>query len=57
MAVSTFAHPYAIQVAALWLSFLPAAGMAALFVGAVMRGDRGFRRKIRISVPVPSSDV
>jgi branched-subunit amino acid transport protein len=57
MVTSTFAHPYVTQVVALWLSFVPAVGMAALMAGALARGDRGFRRKIRISVPVPSLDA
>jgi hypothetical protein len=48
--VSTFAHPYIVQVAALWLSFLPALAMGGLMVGAALRGDRG---KPRIHVPVP----
>jgi hypothetical protein len=42
------------QVVALWFSFLPVIGMVALMAGAVARGDRGFRRKIRIRVPVPT---
>jgi len=54
MVTSTFAHPYSLQVLALWFSFLPVLGMAGLMAAALMRGDRGFRRKVRISVPVPS---
>ena len=53
---ATFAHPYIIQLLALWLSFLPIAGIAALMAGALVRGDRGFRRKISIHVPVPASE-
>lgn len=51
--VSTFAHPYSVQVLALWFSFLPGLGMAAMMVAAGLRGDRGFRQKARIRVPVP----
>lgn len=51
MVTSTFAHPYITQVVALWLSVLPAAGMAGLMIGAAIRGDRG---RARIQVPVPS---
>jgi hypothetical protein len=51
MVTSTFAHPYLTQVVALWLSVLPVAGMAALMIGAAIRGDRG---RARIRVPVPS---
>ena len=54
MVTSTFAHPYSTQVLALWFSFLPVIGMLGLMAGALARGDRGFRRKVRISVPVPS---
>jgi hypothetical protein len=50
MVTSTFAHPYSIQVIALWLSFVPVAGMAALMVGAALRGDRGPAR-IHVSLP------
>ncbi|HEV3152536.1 MAG TPA: hypothetical protein VGZ02_01885 [Candidatus Baltobacteraceae bacterium] len=52
---STFAHPYTVQLVALWLSFLPIAGILGLMAGAIARGDRGFRRKVRITVPVPTS--
>lgn len=52
---ATFAHPYSIQVIALWLSFLPIAAIGALMAGALARGDRGFRRKIRFTVPVPTT--
>lgn len=51
MVTSTFAHPYSIQVAALWLSALPVIAMAGLMLGAALRGDRG---RARIRVPVPS---
>lgn len=44
MVTSTFAHPYSIQVAALWLSALPVIAMAALMIGAALRGDRGKAR-------------
>lgn len=54
MITSTFAHPYGMQVLALWFSFLPIAGMAAVMGAALARGDRGFRRKIRIRVAVPT---
>lgn len=50
MVTSTFAHPYLTQVIALWLSFVPVAGMAALMIGAALRGDRG---RVRIQVPLP----
>jgi hypothetical protein len=50
MVTSTFAHPYVIQVIALWLSALPVAGMAGLMIGAAIRGDRG---RARIHVPLP----
>lgn len=53
MVTSTFAHPYTAQVLALWLSFLPVAGVMAMMVFAGLRGDRGFRQKVRIRVPVP----
>lgn len=52
---ATFAHPYTVQVIALWLSFLPIGAIGALMAGAIARGDRGFRRKIRITVPVPTA--
>ena len=52
MATSTFAHPYAAQVLALWLSFVPVLAVAAMMVFAGLRGDRGFRQKARIQVPV-----
>jgi len=51
MITSTFAHPYITQVVALWLSVLPVASMAALMIGAAIRGDRG---KARIHVQLPS---
>ena len=51
MVTSTFAHPYITQVVALWLSVLPVVSMAALMIGAAVRGDRG---KARIHVPLPS---
>lgn len=50
MVTSTFAHPYSIQVAALWLSSLPVIAMVGLMVGAAIRGDRG-RARLRIPVP------
>jgi hypothetical protein len=53
MLTSTFAHPYVTQVIALWLSFAPLGAMVALMAGAILRGDRGFHRKVRIRVPVP----
>ncbi len=53
MITSTFAHPYAMQVVALWISFLPIAGIAGMMVAAGLRGDRGVRHKVRIEVPVP----
>ncbi|HZT13821.1 MAG TPA: hypothetical protein VFA29_13520 [Candidatus Baltobacteraceae bacterium] len=52
---STVGHPYGLQVLALWLSFLPIGAIGSLMAGAIARGDRGFRRKIRITVPVPPS--
>ncbi len=52
---ATLAHPYTTQLIALWLSFLPIAGIGGLMAGALVRGDRGFRRKISIRVPVPAS--
>jgi len=51
MVTSTFAHPYITQVVALWLSVLPVVSMAALMIGAAVRGDRG---KARIQVSLPS---
>lgn len=51
MVTSTFAHPYITQVVALWFSVLPVAGIAALMVGAAVRGDRG---KTRIHLQGPS---
>lgn len=51
MVTSTFAHPYPLQVVALWLSVLPVLGMAGLMIGAAIRGDRG---RARIRVPVPT---
>lgn len=50
MVTSTFAHPYIIQVVALWVSALPVLAMGGLMVGAAVRGDRG---RARIQVPVP----
>lgn len=50
MVTSTFAHPYTTQVVALWLSFLPAAGIIGVMAGAIARGDRGFRRPIHINI-------
>ena len=50
MVTSTFAHPYILQVVALWVSALPAVAMAGLMVGAALRGDRG---RARLHVPVP----
>lgn len=50
MVTSTFAHPYTLQVVALWFSFLPAVGIGALMTAAVLRGDRGFRRPILVDV-------
>lgn len=50
MVTSTFAHPYTTQVVALWLSFLPAAGIIGVMLGAIARGDRGFRRPIHINI-------
>ena len=55
MVTSTFAHPYATQLFSLWLSFLPVVGVVALMAGALLRGDRGFRRKVSIRVTVPVS--
>lgn len=52
MHTSTFAHPYTFQVIALWLSFLPIAGIGALLGAATLRGDRP-RGGGRIVVPVP----
>jgi len=51
MVTSTFAHPYVIQLVALWLSALPVVAMGGLMIGAALRGDRG---RARIQVPVPS---
>lgn len=51
MVTSTFAHPYILQVIALWVSVLPVLGMGGLMIGAALRGDRG---RARIRVPVPS---
>jgi len=51
MVVNTFAHPYATQVFALWLSFLPVAGVAGLMVASLVRGDRGRPRLSHIRVP------
>lgn len=48
---STFAHPYPVQVAALWISFLPIAAMAGLMLGSLLRGDRGRPRLSHIRVP------
>jgi hypothetical protein len=53
MVTSTFAHPYGTQVFALWLSFVPVIAVMAMMVFAFLRGDRGFRQKARIRVPVP----
>lgn len=50
MVTSTFAHPYSIQLVALWLSALPVVAMAGLMIGAAVRGDRG-RARLRVSVP------
>lgn len=50
MTTSTFAHPYVTQLIALWFSFVPVVGIAALMIGACLRGDRGFRRRIRIEL-------
>ena len=40
-------HPYAVQVVALWLSFIPALAIGALIVGALFeRTYRSSRRKL-----------
>lgn len=57
MVVSTFAHPYGMQVLALWLSFLPVAGIAGLMVASFVRGDRGRARLSHIRVPSAGSPV
>lgn len=51
MVVNTFAHPYITQVFALWISFLPIVGIAALMTAAGLRGDRGRVRLTHIAVP------
>lgn len=50
MVTQTFAHPYITQLVALWLSFLPIAGIAALMIGSLVKGDRG-QVRIRMSGP------
>lgn len=51
MVTSTFAHPYSIQLIALWVSALPVIAMVGLMIGAAVKGDRG---QARIRVPVPT---
>ncbi|MFN2449025.1 MAG: hypothetical protein ABR508_04420 [Candidatus Baltobacteraceae bacterium] len=49
--MNTFAHPYATQLVALWLSFIPVAGVAGIMIAALVRGDRGSARLGHIRVP------
>lgn len=41
-------HPYLLQVFALWVSFVPAAGIAVLIAGAQF--ERSRRSRLRVSI-------